>query len=176
MVEDMTLGLSHTGLRPPWHRRYALLAVPLALIVVITLVDVLAPQDIHLGPLLVIAPAITASFAGPRMTAFTGILAVAAQVLIGAYEDFTRNIDVQLVSLALLTCLTVFFSLVRERKGRQLAQVRAVSKATQQVLLWPLPDRIGPLRTACLYLAAEEEAQIGETCTQRSATPMGPVY
>ncbi|MFE7044431.1 PP2C family protein-serine/threonine phosphatase [Streptomyces atratus] len=36
-----------------------------------------------------------------------------------------------------------------------------MAEAAQHVLLWPLPDRIGPLRIACLYLAAEDEAQIG---------------
>ncbi|MEU1536099.1 PP2C family protein-serine/threonine phosphatase [Streptomyces fagopyri] len=157
----MTHGLPRPGPRPLWQRRYALLVIPLGLIVVISVADLLAPQDIHLGPLLVIAPAVTCSFAGPRLTALTGALAVAAQALIGAGEEFTRNNAVQLVSLALLTCLTVFFSLLRERKGRQLEQVRSVSEAAQRVLLWPLPDRIGPLRTASLYLAAEEEAQIG---------------
>lgn len=40
-----------------------LVAIPLALIVVITVVDIHSPADVHLGPLLVIAPALTASFA-----------------------------------------------------------------------------------------------------------------
>ncbi|MCZ0975131.1 hypothetical protein O1L55_35555 [Streptomyces albulus] len=39
--------------------------------------------DIHLGPLLVAAPALTAAFAGPGPTAVIGTLAVAAQVGIG---------------------------------------------------------------------------------------------
>lgn len=160
-MEDV--GHSPSDLQQPWHRRHALLAIPLVLIVVISLVDLLSPQDVHLGPLLVIAPAITASFAGPWLTGLTGILAVAAQALIGVREGAlsSRNIEVQLVALALMSCLIVFFSLVRERKRKELAQVRSVSEAAQRVLLWPLPDRIGPLRAACLYLAAEEEAQIG---------------
>lgn len=157
----MTHGLLPSEPRPSWQRRYALLVIPLVLIVVISVADLLAPQDIHLGPLLVIAPAITCSFAGPRLTALTGAVAMAAQALISAHEEFTRNNEVQLAALALLTCLTVFFSLLRERKGRQLEQVRSVSEAAQRVLLWPLPDRLGPLRTASLYLAAEKEAQIG---------------
>ncbi|WP_328885356.1 hypothetical protein [Streptomyces sp. NBC_00316] len=152
-----------SGLQQPWHRRHALLAIPLSLIVLITLVDLLSPQDIHLGPLLVIAPTITVSFAGPRLTAMTGMLAVAAQTLIGLREGAltSRNIVVQLVALALLSSLAVYFSLVRERRTGELKQVRTVSEAAQHVLMWPLPDRIGPLRAASLYLAAEDEAQIG---------------
>ncbi|WSQ39231.1 serine/threonine-protein phosphatase [Streptomyces sp. NBC_01224] len=162
-MEDVDPGQRLTDLKQPWQRRHALLAIPVVLVVVITLVDLLAPQDIHLGPILVIAPAITASFAGPGPTGLTGLLAVAAEVYIGVQEGTldSRNVVVQVAALALLTCLIMFFCSVRERKGRELEKVRSVSAAAQQVLLWPLPDRIGPLRTACLYLAAEEEAQIG---------------
>lgn len=39
--------------------------------------------------------------------------------------------------------------------------MRSVAEAAQHVLLWPLPEQIGPLQVACLYLAAEDEAQIG---------------
>ncbi|WP_392673897.1 PP2C family protein-serine/threonine phosphatase [Streptomyces sp. LN785] len=149
--------------RRRWRSSHALLAIPLALIVVITVVDMLLPQDIHLGPLLVIAPAITASFAGPRLTGMIGALAVVAQACIGWHfgENFSRNVVVQVVALALLSCLIVFFCVVRERREGELAQVRSVAEAAQHVLLWPIPDRIGPLRTACLYLAAEDEAEIG---------------
>lgn len=36
-----------------------------------------------------------------------------------------------------------------------------VSEATRRVVLRPLPHRLGPLRVASLYMAAEGEAQIG---------------
>ncbi|MFB6714392.1 MULTISPECIES: PP2C family protein-serine/threonine phosphatase [unclassified Streptomyces] len=159
------MGLSErfTDLREPWRPSHALLAIPVTLIVVITLVDIFAPQDIHLGPLLVIAPALTASFAGPLPTGGIGVLAVAAQAYIGQHIGTlsSRNILVQIIAIALLSVLTVLFALIRERRGRQLARVRSVAEAAQHVLLWPLPDRIGPLRVASLYLAAEDEALIG---------------
>ncbi|MET8331210.1 PP2C family protein-serine/threonine phosphatase [Streptomyces sp. NPDC005181] len=147
----------------PWQSSHALLVIPIALIVVIAGVDILVPADVHLGPLLVIAPAITASFAGPRLSGAIGLLAVAAQAYIGWHFGllFSRNVVVQVVALAVLSSLIVFFCVVRERRERKLDQVRSVAEAAQHVLLWPIPDRIGPLRTACLYLAAEDEAEIG---------------
>ncbi|MFE0511721.1 PP2C family protein-serine/threonine phosphatase [Streptomyces sp. NPDC058964] len=149
--------------RRPWQSSHALLVFPIALIVVITVVDQLVPADIHLGPLLVIAPAITASFAGPWLTGLIGFLAVAAQTYIGWHFGvlFSRNVLVQILSLAVLSVTIVFFCVVRERRQRQLDQVRLVAEAAQHVLLWPLPEQIGPLKIACLYLAAEAEAQIG---------------
>ncbi|MEU1564067.1 PP2C family protein-serine/threonine phosphatase [Streptomyces mirabilis] len=151
------------GLRQPWQSSHALLVIPIVLIVVITVVDIHAPPDVHLGPALVIAPAITASFAGPRLTGFIGVLALAAQAIIGVFHGglATTNHMVQMVTIAVLSVLVVFLSAVRERRSRQLAQVRSVAEAAQHVLLWPLPERIGALRIACLYLAAEDEAQIG---------------
>ncbi|MGW5606223.1 PP2C family protein-serine/threonine phosphatase [Streptomyces sp. NPDC003753] len=151
------------GRRQLWHSSHALLLLPIALIVVITVVDIHSPTDIHLGPALVIAPALTLSFAGPRLTGLVGALAVAAQFVIAVLHGglTTTNHIVQLVTLAVLSTLTVIYGAIRERHHAQLAQVRSVAEAAQHVLLWPLPEQIGPLRVACLYLAAEDEAQIG---------------
>ena len=151
------------GLRKSWQSSHALLLLPVLLIVVITVADLRTPEDIHLGPALVIAPALTPSFAGPRATALVGALAVAAQVLIAMFHGglTTANHIVQIVTLAVLSVIVVIYSSVRERRRAQLAQIRTVAEAAQHVLMWPLPEQIGPLRIASLYLAAEDEAQIG---------------
>jgi hypothetical protein len=92
-----------------------------------------------------------------------GALAVAAQAFIGVHFGvlLTDTVVVQVIVLALLSALVVVFSLVREQGRRELLQVRTVSEAAQKALLGPFPTRIGPLRFAALYLAAEDEAQIG---------------
>ncbi|MFE7776211.1 PP2C family protein-serine/threonine phosphatase [Streptomyces sp. NPDC057445] len=153
------------GLREPWRPSHARLAIPVVLIIVITIVDILVPEDIHLGPLLVIAPAITAFFAGPWMTGLVAALAVMAQAGIAVLRDrdelFSANHQAQIVALVLVGSSLVIFCALRERHRRELAQVRSVAEAAQHVLLWPLPDWIGPLRIASLYLSAEDEAQIG---------------
>ncbi|MFE5025755.1 PP2C family protein-serine/threonine phosphatase [Streptomyces sp. NPDC056656] len=149
--------------------------LPLALIVVITVVDILVPADVHLGPLLVVAPALTASFAGPRLTAFIGALAIGAQAFIGIHFGVlnTRNVMVQVFSLTVLSALIVFFCRVREHRKQELAKVRSVAEAAQKALLRPLPHRIGPLRIASLYLAAEDEAEIGGDLYTATATDDG---
>ena len=156
----MTARIRRWSLQQPPQPRHALLAIPVALIVLITVVDLLIPVDIHLDPLLVIAPAITASFAGARETAAVALLAVAAQAGIGIYFGtlFFRDVIVPLFALVLLSMFIVFFCVVRERHGRELEQVRSVAETAQQVLLRPLPDRMGRLELASLYLAAADEA------------------
>ncbi|MFD7791283.1 PP2C family protein-serine/threonine phosphatase [Streptomyces sp. NPDC059271] len=140
-----------------------LVAIPLALIVVIAVVDIRSPTDVHLGPLLVIAPTLTASFAGPLLTALVGLLAVAAQVVIAVFHGglTTTNHMAQIIALIVLSALVVFVCHVRERRARELVRARSVAETAQRVLLRPPPRRIGPLRTAWLYLAAEDDTQIG---------------
>jgi serine phosphatase RsbU (regulator of sigma subunit) len=149
--------------------------LPLGLIVVITVVDLLSPQSIHLGPLLVVAPALTASFAGTRLTALVSVIAVAALFLIGVLHGglTTSNHESQIAALVVVSALVVAFRALRERHARELVQVRSVSEAAQRVLLRPLPSRIGPLRIASVYLAAEAEAQIGGDLYAASRTTCG---
>ncbi|MDN3354338.1 PP2C family protein-serine/threonine phosphatase [Actinomadura sp. DC4] len=136
------------------------MAIPLALIAVIVTVDLAPEPDIHLGPLLIVAPAITASFAGPWLVAAVGLLTVAGEVVTSiGVEEQDRN--AQIAAVVLVSAFIVFFSLLRDRRGRELSQVRLVSDTVQRVLMRPLPDRIGPLRISSLYLTAEREAQIG---------------
>ncbi|MFJ8098063.1 PP2C family protein-serine/threonine phosphatase [Streptomyces griseofuscus] len=140
-----------------------LLVIALALIVAITVTDIGIGTSVHLGPLLVIAPTLTASFAGPRLTALVGALAQAALVIISVFHGglTTTNHVAQLVALAVLSALVVFITYMRERRARELSRVRSVAETAQRILLRPPPRRIGPLRVAWLYLAAEDEAQIG---------------
>ncbi|MFF4754334.1 PP2C family protein-serine/threonine phosphatase [Streptomyces sp. NPDC002514] len=151
------------GLGQAWQSSQVLLLLPFALIAAITVVDTQFTDDIHLGPALVIAPALTASFAGPRTTGAVGVLAVAAQTLIGAVHGglSAANNIVQIITLSVLSVLVVLYCAVRDRKRDQLARIRSVAEAAQHVLMWPLPEQLGFVRIASLYLAAEDEAQIG---------------
>ncbi|GGJ34172.1 PP2C family protein-serine/threonine phosphatase [Streptomyces brasiliensis] len=146
-----------------WRPSRLLLLVPAGLIGAIVGADFVTPSDIVLGPLLVIAPAVSGWFEGPAATAGVGAAAVAAQGFIGWRSGmlWTRNVLVQVIALAVLSLLIVVFCVVRDRRARELAQVRSVAEAAQRVLLWPLPGRLGTLQLASVYLAAEEEAEIG---------------
>ncbi|GGZ23967.1 hypothetical protein GCM10010300_79380 [Streptomyces olivaceoviridis] len=151
------------GLGRIWQPRHTGLLIPVVLIVLITVADTVTPAEIVLGPLLVIAPALTAWFEGPWTTGGIGVLAVAAQTSIGWRSGLltSRGVIVQIVALSVLVTLIVVMCVVRDRRTRQLTQVRSVAEAAQRVLLWPLPNYLGSLRLACLYLAAEDEAEIG---------------
>ncbi|MGW1255187.1 PP2C family protein-serine/threonine phosphatase [Streptomyces sp. NPDC002513] len=146
-----------------WQASDVLIAVPLGLIAAIVVADVLTPPGVPLGPLLIVAPAITASFASPFLTGVIAVIAVAAMlgVGVGLHILTTESIGAQIVSLVVVSLIVTSFRYLRERHTRELEQVRRVSEAAQRVVLRPLPRRIGPLRVASAYLAAQEQAQIG---------------
>ncbi|WP_030276543.1 PP2C family protein-serine/threonine phosphatase [Streptomyces sp. NRRL B-24484] len=152
-----------SGGERPWGRVPALVLVPVGLLVVLVVVITRSPDSVRLGPLLVIAPALTPSFAGPRVTAAVAVLTVAAGVLIAVLRGglTTGYHPAQLAALAALSLMIVVFAVVRERRDRQLARAQSVAEAAQRALLRPIPERIGPLQIATVYLAAEHEAQIG---------------
>lgn len=69
-----------------WHATRALVLLPLGLIATITVVDIHSPESVHLGPLLVVAPAITVAIGGVWLTGLIGVLAVVAQVVIAVFH------------------------------------------------------------------------------------------
>lgn len=159
----------YMGVRRSWdHFREhpaggGLVAVPFVLVLTIAALDIYTGRDIHLGPLLVIAPALTASLAGPRLTALAGVLAVAAQVLTAVFLGGLTTPDhlAQIIALTTLSALVIFMRCVRERRDRALSRARSVAETAQRVLLRPPPRRIGPLQVAWLYMSAEDETEIG---------------
>ncbi|MFE5561497.1 PP2C family protein-serine/threonine phosphatase [Streptomyces sp. NPDC056544] len=170
-------------LRSPSHPRHlrspkvshAQLAVPFALIALVTLIDVLAPPEVHLGPFLAAAPAVTASFAGPRMTAFVGLVAVLAQVVVATARTSLTDLNhtFQIIALVMISVFVTFFAHLREEHEKELTQLRSVAETAQEVVLRPLPDRIGPLGVASVYLAAAAEAQIGGDLYAAARTATG---
>ncbi|MCB5167902.1 serine/threonine-protein phosphatase [Streptomyces bambusae] len=160
--------------RPRTQRR-ARLAVPFALIVVVTVADLISPAEVHLGPFLAAAPALTASFRGPRATALVGAVALLAQTLVaGLRTEITDlNHTVQISALLVICVFVTLFAHFREVRERELTQLRSVAEAAQRVVLRPLRDRIGPLRVASVYLAAEAEAEIGGDLYAAARTARG---
>ncbi|MCO5972719.1 PP2C family protein-serine/threonine phosphatase [Actinoallomurus soli] len=148
--------------RSRWRGR-ALMLLPFALVMVIGAADLVNGPQVHLGPLLSVATATTACFAGPGEVAVIGLVAVTAYVIVGVSETWrgVGEYEMQLSSLIMIMGVMMFVSTLRQRHRRELTLVRSVAETAQRVLMRPLPARVGPLRIASLYLTAEQEARIG---------------
>ncbi|MFI9601249.1 PP2C family protein-serine/threonine phosphatase [Streptomyces sp. NPDC052043] len=162
---------------PPRQAGDVLLALPLSLIAAIVLTDVLSPSN-HLptGPsLLIVAPALAASFASTFVTGVIAAVAVVGMLVIGLENHMLGKMDFesQIIALVVVSVLVTVFRFLRERHARELAVVRTVSEATQRVVLRPLPRRFGPLRVASMYLAAQAQSLIGGDLYAAIRTPTG---
>ncbi|MGI5509203.1 PP2C family protein-serine/threonine phosphatase [Streptomyces sp. CA-106131] len=118
---------------------------------------------VYTGPVLAAMPALASLVMGPRGTILAAVGALAVTALTAALHHtwgglvYSNLLAALLVSIASVT----MSSLMRTRRQAEFDQVRRIAAAIQRVLLRPVPARVGPVRMACMYLAAETGAQIG---------------
>jgi serine phosphatase RsbU (regulator of sigma subunit) len=81
--------------------------------------------------------------------------------------------NVTLGSLLVVGLTSLAACSLRQRRERQLRQVRCVAETAQCALMHPLPHRIGSLALSGVYLAAESEARMGGDFYEAVRTPYG---
>jgi serine phosphatase RsbU (regulator of sigma subunit) len=139
------------------------LAVLLAFPVVLVLVDTLLPPSSCLGPMMVIAPVLSAVFCRPGNVLLTTVVALGGMLTVAKanLQLYTTSFYIHLATFLLLSATALAAAAVRRRRDKQLVRVRRVARTTQRVLLRPLPRRMNSLAISSMYLASEEEAEIG---------------
>lgn len=153
-------------------RRSALAVLPFLAILTLTLICLSQSESAHLCDLLIVAPVLTMRYFRTRVTALVGITAIAGMAALFALHHMALPVPEVTALIATAICSTTS-GYVRERRQRELIQVRTVSEAAQLAVLPPLPRRLGPLHTASVYLAAEDEAQVGGDLYAAVRTPTG---
>lgn len=138
--------------------------VPFAIALLVVAIEFSPAHFLYTGPLLTATPALAAVTMGPRGTVSAVAVALAVSVATATHNDawgsqqvYTNFLALFLVSVAGVTTS----SAVRTRRQNELDQVRRIAAAAQEVILRPVPARLGPVRAASMYLAAEAGARIG---------------
>ncbi|MFD7559803.1 PP2C family protein-serine/threonine phosphatase [Streptomyces sp. NPDC059835] len=155
------------GEAPP---RWARLA-PVVALVVLVLAQRITPGDVELGFFLAGLPPVAAFAYGPAGTAvFSSIVLVllGAPTLVKAHPQGT-----DLATVAAVGLLSVVISWVRRRRDAQLVSVRTVAEAAQMAVLPPVPERVGGVRCAGLYRAAQRGTLVGGDLYDVRAGPYG---
>ncbi|MEV4443482.1 SpoIIE family protein phosphatase, partial [Streptomyces sp. NPDC049577] len=138
--------------------------VPFAIAALVVVIELSPAHFLYTGPLLTATPALAAVTMGPRGTLAAIVVAVAVSVTTATYNGAwgTQQVYTNLLALFLVSAAGITASsAARTRRQGELDQVRRIAEAAQEVILHPVPERLGPLRAAGMYLAAEEGAQIG---------------
>jgi serine phosphatase RsbU (regulator of sigma subunit) len=118
-----------------------------------------------LVPLLAVGPAVAAAVGGAAYTLAVGGLALLICGLsLACTQDGPAARHATMVGLAAVAAVTlagIIASAGRRRRERELADVRVVAEAAQQVVLRPVPRHLGPLGLAVTYLSASSQARVG---------------
>ena len=126
-------------------------------------------------PLLSLGPAFAAVSSGLRKTTAVGIIALALCALIAWSYQATGlgQESFDFATVAGVTAAAVIASTIRQRRQRELAEIRAIAEVAQRVLLGPVPSQLGPVRLAVRYVSAASRARIGGDLYEVVATPHG---
>ncbi|MEV4428273.1 PP2C family protein-serine/threonine phosphatase [Streptomyces sp. NPDC049602] len=143
------------GAPPPWWVR----VLPVLLLVGVgaaSLTDS-APSDI--GFLLGAVPPLAVLAYGPLATAFLGAATIVLLTVPFFHLNQPGNTD--LFTLGFVATLSVFVSFVRGRRDEQLDLERTVAETAQRAIVPDVRRRVGPVRCASLYRAAERGTLVG---------------
>ncbi|ARP71786.1 serine/threonine-protein phosphatase [Streptomyces pluripotens] len=138
--------------------------VPFLIALAVLVIELTPAHFIYTGPFLTAVPALAAVTMGPRGTAAAALLALAISVTTATYNQAwgTLQVYTNFLALALVTAAGLVTSrAVQARRQRELDQVRRIAVAAQDVVLRPVPPRLGPLLAGSLSLAAGTGAQVG---------------
>jgi serine phosphatase RsbU (regulator of sigma subunit) len=149
-------------------------ALPFVIIVAIGVSRLVIGPGWGLLPLLAVGPAVAAAFCRPLDTLAAGAVALAVCLLFAANLQpgaTHRAAGVAFLAVAGVTAAGALGGRARGRRDRELAQVRLVAEAAQQVLLRPVPHQAGPVRLAVRYLSASSGARVGGDLYEVVTTP-----
>lgn len=139
---------------PRWVR-----VLPIALVVGVCVATLLSPSPLDIGFLLGAIPPLAVLSYGPIATAALGAAVVAVLQAPAFRLNEPGNTDV--LTICFVVLLSVFVSYVSRRRDAQLDLERTVAEAAQRALVPPVPERVGPVRCAGLYRAAQRGTLVG---------------
>lgn len=170
---------SHSELRACDHRGFLCTlaqCVPFVLALFVVGIELSPAHFLYTGPVLTATPALAAVTMGPKGTTSAAVFALAVSVTTATYNNAwgTQQVYTNLLAIALVSVASVMASsVIATRRRIELDQVRRIAVTAQEVILRPVPARLGPVRAASLCLAAEAEAQVGGDLYEAVQTPYG---
>ncbi|MFI5669966.1 PP2C family protein-serine/threonine phosphatase [Streptomyces sp. NPDC051704] len=162
--------------RPRLPRRYGRWRLvrlsPVLLTVVIASLAYATPPEMAFSRLLPAAPALAAAMWPVLPTVLLGTVCLLLMIgLSFVFPDLGTWWTC--AGIVAVTVAAAYGSHLRLQRERTLFQVRLVADAAQQVVLSPMPRRLGNVEIESLYLAAAAEARIGGDFYEAVDTPFG---
>ncbi len=149
--------------------------LPFAMMGAIALIDVMAGPDYGFLPLLTLGPAFASLSGGTRRVVTIGLLSLGLCGALAAYDGVlgTRHNTLTLATMIGVIIACVLAGRGRQRRERELANVRSIAEAAQHALLRPVPRRTSQVQVAVSYTSAVAEALIGGDLYEVTPSPHG---
>ncbi|MFF3395605.1 PP2C family protein-serine/threonine phosphatase [Streptomyces sp. NPDC002669] len=150
-------------------------AMPALMIVGGLVFDIFTPPTFTAIPLFVAAPLIAAPFFSLSRTVSTGIASMLAVIALRLSSSTLPEVVplIELLTLATVSVLAVVINGVVRRGNEQLASARVIAETAMRAVLPKPSERIGGLRVAARYVAAQADEFVGGDLFAVTDTPYG---
>ncbi|MEU7903735.1 PP2C family protein-serine/threonine phosphatase [Actinoplanes sp. NPDC049118] len=174
MLFGVPMPILPAGRRPLSPGSRAGLGAALALLVVVSGVELADGPQVNFVGLFAAAPFLAAVFAYWQVVFVVGALAtVVGVVFAGRDEHFDTVGMVNLVGIMLATGIAAAVATVRQRQANRIAELLRLAAVAQQAVLRPLGPQVGNLAVAGRYISASAAADIGGDLYEALDTPYG---
>ncbi|MFF3463917.1 PP2C family protein-serine/threonine phosphatase [Streptomyces sp. NPDC002619] len=149
--------------------------LPAILLLFAVSMDLGTPRTVSAAALYAAAVLAAAPLLSLRGTVLTGVSAFLLDWAMFRYFGYRRSAVAfsELGMVATVTVIAAFLNRLLYHRKMQLQSVRDIAAAVQRAVLPHPPERIGPLRFAARYEAAQTDAQIGGDLYAVVDTPFG---
>lgn len=139
------------------------IAIAVAWLLILVLVDLVVPPNIAPDPLFALAPLAVCAVLSSRATAGFAAVTIVLVVLSGLWNQTwgTAQQWVLLLDVVLVGAAAVVIAEVRVRREQRFARVAAIAEVAQRAILPTLPTVAGGVRVAARYRSAAEDATVG---------------
>lgn len=154
------------------------IALPVGILVVVTVVDLATGSSLVFYPFLLLAPTLAAATAPPLAILVIGGVSLPLRYWLASVDgylgpEYHELFNISTWMYVMATALAMYLSAARIRHERALVAVSEVALAAQRAILMPPTDSLGGLRLAVRYFAVAEEAELGGDLYIALDTPFG---
>jgi serine phosphatase RsbU (regulator of sigma subunit) len=138
------------------------LGAALAVILIVSAIQVAGGATSTMVGWLAIAPFLAAAFAPWRHVVGIGLLAVTATLLLGVLRsDMSESLFASLVGIAIATAGAVAVAVVRQSQHSRYAELSRLAEIAREAVLRPIGPQVGQLAIAGRYVSASAAAGVG---------------
>src|ERR1700742_3041046 len=175
----MLLRVTMPNLPPGRHRPLspgsrAGLGAALALLVVVSAVEISDGRQANYVGLLAAVPFLAAVFAFWQTVLVVGVLAtIVGMVFVGADGTLGVSGMANILGILLSTAIAAVVATIRQRQADKIVELQRLAAVAQQAVLRPVGPQVGALAVAGRYISATAAADIGGDLYEALDTPYG---